>query len=45
MTKLRRMRCAGHVAHMEEKQNAYKVLMLKTRRKETTRKTWTYVGG
>jgi hypothetical protein len=35
MVKSRRMKCAGHVAHMGEKKNTYNG---KARRKETTRK-------
>jgi hypothetical protein len=34
--KSRRMRWAGHVARMWEKRNAYRILVGKTRRKETT---------
>jgi hypothetical protein len=33
------MRWAGHVARMGEERKVYKVLMGKTRRKETTLKT------
>jgi hypothetical protein len=33
MIKSRRMRWAGHVAHMEEKRNAYTVLVGKPERK------------
>jgi hypothetical protein len=33
MIKLRRMRCAGHVARMGEKKNAYRLLMGKPERK------------
>jgi hypothetical protein len=43
--KSRRMSCAGNVAQMWEKQNAYRILVGKARRKETTRKTKIYVGG
>jgi hypothetical protein len=39
--KSRRMRRAGHVARMGEKKNAYRLLVGKTRGKETTRKTKT----
>jgi hypothetical protein len=39
MVKSRRMRCAGHVARLGEKRNAYRILNGKARRKETTRKT------
>jgi hypothetical protein len=38
--KSRRMRCAGHVARMGEKRNAY-IIVGKARGKETTRKTKT----
>jgi hypothetical protein len=38
MIKSRRMRLAGHVARMGEKRNAYRILVGKGRRKETTRK-------
>jgi hypothetical protein len=38
-TDSKRMRWAGHVARMTEKRNAYRILMVKTRRKETARKT------
>jgi hypothetical protein len=41
--KSRRMRRAEHVARMGEKKNAYEVLMRKP--EETTRKTYTLVGG
>jgi hypothetical protein len=37
----RKMRWAGHVARMVEKRNAYRILVGKPRRKETTRKTST----
>jgi hypothetical protein len=37
----RRMRWAGHVARMGKKINAYRLLVGKARRKETTRKTKT----
>jgi hypothetical protein len=40
-----RMRWAGRVARMWEKRNAYRLLFRKPRRKETTRKTKTEVGG
>jgi hypothetical protein len=43
MTKLRRMRWAGHVARMGEKRNANRTLVEKTRRKEATRKTKMWV--
>jgi hypothetical protein len=36
MIKLRRMRLAGHAIRMEEKRNAYRVLVEKARRKEGT---------
>jgi predicted GIY-YIG superfamily endonuclease len=42
MIKLRRMIWANRVERMGEKRNAYK---LESKRKETTRKTKTYVGG
>jgi hypothetical protein len=41
MIKLRRMRWAEHVERMGEKRNAYRILVEKARRKETTRKTKT----
>jgi hypothetical protein len=41
MIKSRRMSWAGHVARMGEKRNAYRILVGKVRRKETTRKTKT----
>jgi hypothetical protein len=41
MIKSRRMRWAGHVARMGEKRIAYRVLVGKARRKETTKKTKT----
>jgi hypothetical protein len=37
--KTRMMRWAWHVARMGAKRNAYRILMGKARRKETTRKT------
>jgi hypothetical protein len=37
--KSRRMRWAGHVAHMREERKVYKVLCGKARRNETTWKT------
>jgi hypothetical protein len=37
------MRWAGHVARMGEKRNVYRLLVRKTREKETTRKTETQV--
>jgi hypothetical protein len=40
-----RIRWAGHVVRMGEKQNAYRLLVGKARRKETTRKTKTYICG
>jgi hypothetical protein len=39
MIKSRRMRWAGHVTRMGEKMNAYRILVGRARRKETTRKT------
>jgi hypothetical protein len=39
MMKSRRMKWAGHLARMGEKRNAYRILVGKVRRKETTRKT------
>jgi hypothetical protein len=39
MIKSRRMKWAGHVARMGENRNAYRVLVGKPRRKETTGKT------
>jgi hypothetical protein len=39
--KSRRMSWAGHVARMGEKRNAYRILVGKPERKETTRKTKT----
>jgi hypothetical protein len=39
MIESRRMRWAGHVAQMREKMNAYMVLVGKSKRKETTRKS------
>jgi hypothetical protein len=39
------MRWAGHVAHIEERRNACRVLVGKAGRKETTRKTQTFMGG
>jgi hypothetical protein len=38
MIKSRRMRWGGHVVHRAEKRNAYRRLVGKARRKETTRK-------
>jgi hypothetical protein len=35
------MRWAGHVARMAAKRNAYRILVVKAGRKETTRKTKT----
>jgi hypothetical protein len=43
-TKLRRMRWAGHMAHMGYR-GAHRVLMEKVKGKENTFKTWTKVGG
>jgi hypothetical protein len=43
--KSRRKRWAGHVARTGEKRKAYRLLVGKARRKETTRKTKTEVGG
>jgi hypothetical protein len=43
--KSRRMRWARHVALMEKKRKAYKLLLGKPEGKETTRKTKTEVGG
>jgi hypothetical protein len=40
MIKSRRIRWAGHVAHIRET-NAYMILVGKPRRKDTTRKTMT----
>jgi hypothetical protein len=45
LMKSNRMRWEGHVARMVPKRNAYRVLMGKTRRKQITRKTKTWVGG
>jgi hypothetical protein len=45
MIKSRRMKWAGHVARMGEARNAYRDICGKARRKETTRKTKTYMGG
>jgi hypothetical protein len=39
MNKSRRVRWAEYEARMEEKSNAYRVLLGNTRRKETARKT------
>jgi hypothetical protein len=39
--KSRRMRWAGHVVRLEEKRNAYRLLVGKPEGKETTRKTKT----
>jgi hypothetical protein len=39
MIKWRRMRWAGHVARMGKKRNVYRLLLGKSRGKETTRKT------
>jgi hypothetical protein len=44
IAKSRRMRWAGHVIRMGEKKNAYR-FGGKARRKETIKKTKTYVGG
>jgi hypothetical protein len=41
MIKSRRVRWVGHVAQMGEKRNAYKILVGKSRKKETTGKTKT----
>jgi hypothetical protein len=41
MIKSRRMRWTGHVARMGEKRNAYRTLVGKPIREETTRKTKT----
>jgi len=35
----RRMKWAGHIMHMEEMRNAYKILVLVTSRKEITWQT------
>jgi hypothetical protein len=43
MIKLRRIRWAGHVARIEEKRNAYRILVGKSEGKRT-RKTKTWVG-
>jgi hypothetical protein len=43
MVKLRRW--ADHVARVWKKRNAYRTLVEKARRKETTRKTQTLMGG
>jgi hypothetical protein len=43
--KSRRIRLAGHIARMGAKMNACRILMEKARRKETTRRTKTQVGG
>jgi hypothetical protein len=43
MIKSRRMRWAGHVAHMQAKRNAYRILVLKPkgkRRLGRTRRRW-----
>jgi hypothetical protein len=45
MIKSRRMTWAWHIARMEAKRNAYRIFGGKARRKETTRKTKTYLGG
>jgi hypothetical protein len=46
MIKSRSMRWAGHVSRMETKRNPYRILVGKPeRKKETSRKTKTYVGG
>jgi hypothetical protein len=44
MIKSRWMRWVGHVARMEEKRNVHRLLVGKSERKETTRKTKTEVG-
>jgi hypothetical protein len=41
MFKSKRMRWAGHVARMEKKRNAYRILVGKPERKKTARKTKT----
>jgi hypothetical protein len=41
MIKSRRMRLAGHAARMGKNRNAYRILVGKARKKETTRKTQT----
>jgi hypothetical protein len=41
MIKSRRMRWAGHVAQMEERRNAYRILVGKAGRKEAIGKTKT----
>jgi hypothetical protein len=41
MIKSRRMRWAGNIARMGEKRNAYRILVGKPRRKETTEETKT----
>jgi hypothetical protein len=41
MIKSRRMKWAGHVARMGETRNAYRILVGRPERKETTRKTKT----
>jgi hypothetical protein len=38
--KSRKMRLVGHVARMREMRNAYKILVVKPKRKRTTRKIW-----
>jgi hypothetical protein len=38
MIKSRRIRWTGHVIHMAEKNNAYRIFVGKARRKETIRK-------
>jgi hypothetical protein len=43
--KSRRMRWVGHVARMGEKRNAYRLLVGKPGKKNTTRKTKKLVGG
>jgi hypothetical protein len=45
MIKSRRMRWAGNVERIGAKRNAYRILVGKARRKETTMKTKMYVGG
>jgi hypothetical protein len=41
MIKSRRMKLAEHVARVGETRNAYRILVKKTRRKETTKKAKT----
>jgi hypothetical protein len=44
MTKSRRMRWVGHIVHMREMRNMYKILVQKPDRK-TSWKTYAYMGG